>query len=204
MRRVSLKARNPANRPDASEERQLRVLDSLHGAKALPEGGWYAIPRPYTDGALIAGDAAGFLNSFRLKGVHLAMKTGMLAAEAAFEAVRADDVSAARLRRYEDLVNAGDVKNELYPVRNVHQSFGYGLLSGMVFSGLSLVTGGWWVRDPMPSHAGYERLQTREEYYGGNPPPPDATERPEKNAFAPLPTSARVERFISRAEPVTS
>jgi electron-transferring-flavoprotein dehydrogenase len=151
-----------------------------YGAKALPEGGWYAIPQSYADGALIVGDAAGFLNSFRLKGVHLAMKTGMLAAEAAFEAIRAGDVSAARLRRYEELVNGGDVKRELYPVRNVHQSFGYGLLSGMAFSGLSLVTGGWWVRDPMPSHAGYERLQTRAEYYSGNPPPPDATVKPVK------------------------
>jgi electron-transferring-flavoprotein dehydrogenase len=151
-----------------------------YGAKALPEGGWHAIPRSFTDGALIVGDAAGFLNSFRLKGVHLAMKTGMLAAEAAFDAIRADDVSAARLRRYEELVAGGDVKKELYPVRNVHQSFGYGLLSGLAFSGLSLITGGWWLRDPMPSHAGYERLKTRAEYYDGNPPPPDATVRPAK------------------------
>ena len=47
------------------------------------------------DGGLIAGDAGGFLNSMRLKGIHLAMRTGMLAAEAAFEAIRAGDTSAA-------------------------------------------------------------------------------------------------------------
>ncbi len=72
-----------------------------YGAKALPEGGWNTIPRSWMDGALIAGDAGGFLNSFRLKGIHLAMKTGMLAAETAFDAVRAGDTSAlapARLR----------------------------------------------------------------------------------------------------------
>ncbi len=68
-----------------------------YGAKALPEGGWHTIPRVYADGVLIAGDAAGFLNSMRLKGMHLAMRTGMLAAETAFEAVRAGDVSAGRL-----------------------------------------------------------------------------------------------------------
>ena len=62
-----------------------------YGAKALPEGGWHTIPRPHTDGALIAGDAGGFLNSFRLKGIHLAMATGMMAAETAVAAIRAGD-----------------------------------------------------------------------------------------------------------------
>src|SRR5205085_6771 len=64
-----------------------------YGAKALPEGGWYTIPKIYTAGALIAGDAAGFMNSARLKGIHLAMRTGMLAAETAFEAIRNGDTS---------------------------------------------------------------------------------------------------------------
>ena len=62
-----------------------------YGAKALPEGGWCTVPRVYADGVLIAGDAGGFLNSMRLKGIHLAMRTGMLAAETAFDAVRAGD-----------------------------------------------------------------------------------------------------------------
>jgi electron-transferring-flavoprotein dehydrogenase len=135
-----------------------------YGAKALPEGGWYAIPRTYVDGGLIVGDAAGFLNSFRLKGIHLAMKTGMLAAETAFDAIRAGDTSAGRLQAFEKKVDASDVKRELFPVRNVHQSFGYGLLSGLAFSGLSLVTGGWWFK-PMPSHAGHERIEKLAEYY---------------------------------------
>lgn len=151
-----------------------------YGAKALPEGGWHAIPRPYTDGALIVGDAGGFLNSMRLKGVHLAMKTGMLAAEAAFDAVRAGDVSAAKLGRYQELIDGSSVRRELYPVRNVHQSFGYGLLPGLMYSGLSLMTGGWWIRDPMPAHAGHERMQTRAEYYNGRPPEPHASVRPSK------------------------
>jgi electron-transferring-flavoprotein dehydrogenase len=71
-----------------------------YGAKALPEAGWHAIPRVHMDGALIAGDAAGFMNSMRLKGIHLAMRTGMLAAETALDAVRAYDVSAKALGRY--------------------------------------------------------------------------------------------------------
>jgi electron-transferring-flavoprotein dehydrogenase len=151
-----------------------------YGAKALPEGGWHTIPRVYGDGVLIAGDAGGFLNSSRLKGVHLAMRTGMLAAETAFEAVRLGDVSAQRLRAYEEKIAASEVRSELYPVRNVHQSFGYGLLAGLGYSGLSLVSGGWWVRDPMPAHAGYERMKTLVDYYRDGRPDPDAPLNPAK------------------------
>jgi electron-transferring-flavoprotein dehydrogenase len=97
-----------------------------YGAKALPEGGWHTIPRTWMDGALVAGDAGGFLNSFRLKGIHLAMKTGMLAAETAFEAIVAGDTSAARLAAYGARIDGSPVRAELYPVRNVHQAFGYG------------------------------------------------------------------------------
>src|SRR5262249_488512 len=62
-----------------------------YGAKALPEGGWNTVPRSHMDGGLIAGDAGSFMNSMRLKGIHLAMRTGMLAAESAFEAIREGD-----------------------------------------------------------------------------------------------------------------
>jgi electron-transferring-flavoprotein dehydrogenase len=149
-----------------------------YGAKALPEGGWHAIPRVYADGVLIAGDAGGFLNSMRLKGIHLAMRTGMLAAETAFESVRANDVSAAKLQSYAARIDASDVRRELYPVRNVHQSFGYGLLLGLAYSGFSLVSRGWWVRDPMPSHAGFERMRKIADYYRDGRPDPDSTVNP--------------------------
>ena len=129
-----------------------------YGAKALPEGGWHAVPLCHLPGGLLVGDAAGFLNSMRLKGIHLAMRSGMCAAEAAFEAVRAGDPSAARLARYGELIEQGSIRAELYPVRNVHQSFGHGLLAGLAYSAFSLVSGGWWLRDPMPARPGHERL----------------------------------------------
>ena len=129
-----------------------------YGAKALPEGGWHAIPRCHMNGGLIVGDAAGFLNSMRLKGIHLAMHSGMCAAESAFHAIRSGDVSQGGLARFETLVDSGPIRAELYPVRNVHQSFSHGLLAGLLYSGLSLVTGGWWFRDPMPAHAGHTRM----------------------------------------------
>src|SRR5438046_377876 len=119
-----------------------RLLDGgqmiRYGAKALPEGGWNTMPRVYMDGGLIAGDAGNFLNSMRLKGIHLAMRTGMLAAETAFDAVRADDTSATALKAYKDRIDRSAVRDELYPVRNVHQAFGYGLLPGMAFAGLAV------------------------------------------------------------------
>ena len=142
-----------------------------YGAKALPEGGWNTIPQPYMDGALIAGDAGGFLNSMRLKGIHLAMRTGMLAAETAFEAVRANDTSAAALKRYQDRLDASAVRAELYPVRGVHQAFAKGLVAGLVASGLEVVTGGRLPGD-LGGEPGYERMERIEQFYKGATPPP--------------------------------
>lgn len=139
-----------------------------YGAKALPEGGWHAIPQCHVAGGLIVGDAAGFLNSMRLKGIHLAMRSGMCAADAAFDAIRAGDVSEAGLARFAAMVDEGAIRAELYPVRNVHQSFRHGLVAGLLYSGLSLLTGGWWVRDPMPTEAGHERMALVSEIAGGS------------------------------------
>ena len=136
-----------------------------YGAKALPEGGWNTIPRVFMDGGLIAGDAGGFLNSMRLKGIHLAMRTGMLAAETAFEAIRAGDTSAAALEAYKRRIDASPVKDELYPVRNVHQAFGYGLLPGLAFAGLTVATHGWMPGD-LHGHPGHDRMKTLAWYYG--------------------------------------
>ena len=138
-----------------------------YGAKALPEGGWNTIPRVHMDGALIAGDAGGFLNSMRLKGIHLAMRTGMLAAEAAFNAVRSGDTSAAGLAQYQERIEASAVKAELYPVRNVHQAFGYGLLAGLAFAGVNLLTRGRWPGE-MHGHPGHARMMTLDRFYGAS------------------------------------
>jgi electron-transferring-flavoprotein dehydrogenase len=139
-----------------------------YGAKALPEGGWNTIPQTFMDGGMIAGDAGAFVNSMRLKGIHLGMRTGMLAAEAAFEAIRAGDTSAASLSRYQEKIDRSAVKAELYPVRNVHQAFGYGLFAGLAFAGLTLATRGRWVED-LHGHAGHERMKTLGRDYGAPP-----------------------------------
>jgi electron-transferring-flavoprotein dehydrogenase len=151
-----------------------------YGAKALPEGGWNTVPQPSMAGALIAGDAGAFLNSFRLKGIHLAMHTGMHAAETAFEAVRAADTSAVRLAAYDRRIGDGPVRAELYPVRNVHQAFGYGLIPGLLFSGLTVLTRGWWPRT-IHGEPGHARMETIAKYYDGHPPAgPTGVVRPDR------------------------
>jgi electron-transferring-flavoprotein dehydrogenase len=146
-----------------------RLLDGgqliRYGAKALPEGGWDTQPITYFNGGLIVGDAANLVNSMRLKGIHLAMRSGMLAAEAVFDAVRARDYSAQKLRRYQDLVEASSIKKELYPVRNVHQAFSGGLYAGAFFAGLTMVTGGFMIED-LHGEPGHKRMQRLADYYG--------------------------------------
>jgi electron-transferring-flavoprotein dehydrogenase len=136
-----------------------------YGAKALPEGGWRTQPRLYMDGGLIVGDSANFVNSLRLKGIHLAMRSGMLAAETAFTALRAGDTSAASLSRYKTLVDESAIKDELYPVRNVHQAFENGLIAGSFAAGLAMVTGGRSIANAH-GHPGHKRIKTIADYYG--------------------------------------
>jgi electron-transferring-flavoprotein dehydrogenase len=133
---------------------------TYYGAKAIPEGGWFSIPRSYGDGFLLIGDSAGLLNGQRLKGIHLAMKSGMLAAETAFEALQKGDASKATLADYEDRVRNSWIRDELYKVRNFHQGFEKGLLGGILQGGLGIVTGGrgWGVWDRLPAEAGHERM----------------------------------------------
>jgi len=113
-----------------------------YGAKSLPYGGWWAMPPLAGNGWMIVGDSAGFLNSARLKGIHLAIKSGMLAAETAFEALLKDDFSAVTLGAFQSKVESSWIKEELWRVRNFHQGFEGGLLPGLFHAGLQQITGG--------------------------------------------------------------
>ncbi|MBZ5695183.1 MAG: electron transfer flavoprotein-ubiquinone oxidoreductase [Acidobacteriia bacterium] len=127
-----------------------------YGAKTLPYGGWYSMPRNYFDGGLIAGDSASLLNSQRLKGIHTAIKSGMLAAETIYEALCADDTSAGKLSAYQKKIEQSWLKQELWAVRNFHQAFHGGLWKGLVHAGFQFVSGGRGLIDPMRSEAGYK------------------------------------------------
>ncbi len=121
-----------------------------YGAKTIPEGGYFSMPKFYGDGFMLIGDSAGFLNAQRLKGIHLCMKSGMLAAEAISRALSADDFSEQKLSAYAGLFEKSWAKTELYAVRNFRQAFQHGLYLGLFRNGLQLVFGGrdWSARIP--------------------------------------------------------
>ncbi len=113
------------------------------GAKTIPEGGFYALPdQLHGDGLLLAGDAAGFVDVPSLKGVHYAMMSGILAARAAFKALKADDVSAAGLASYDEGVAGSCIRKDLYKTRNMRPAFKSGFYAGGIKAGLMMLTGG--------------------------------------------------------------
>ncbi|MBI3896225.1 MAG: electron transfer flavoprotein-ubiquinone oxidoreductase [Acidobacteria bacterium] len=134
-----------------------------YGAKTIPEGGWFALPKLVTDGALLVGDCAGFLNSQRLKGIHLAIKTGMLAAETILEALQNNDFSETALADYARRVENSWVKEELWKVRNYHQAFEKGMPRAVFHVGLQMLTGGRGLHKRYPSQADYAKLQKLED-----------------------------------------
>jgi electron-transferring-flavoprotein dehydrogenase len=127
-----------------------------YGAKTVPYGGWYSQPRNYVDGGLIIGDSGSLLNSQRLKGIHTAIKSGMLAAETIYEALCAGDTSANALKKYPEKIERSWLKRELWAVRNFHQAFHEGLWKGLVHAGFQSISGGRGLIDPMRSKPGYQ------------------------------------------------
>ena len=113
-----------------------------YGAKTIPDGGYWAIPKLSADGVMLVGDTAGFLNAMRLKGIHLAMKSGMLAAETIFECLKDGDFSAERLHQYQNRFETSWAKEELWGVRNFRQAFQHSEFFGMANTAVGLVTGG--------------------------------------------------------------
>ncbi len=130
-----------------------------YGAKSLPYGGWLTMPKLAGKGWMILGDSASMLNSQRLKGIHLAIKSGMLAAETAFESMLVGDNSRVALSAYESRVEGSWIKEELYPVRNFHQGFVHGLLPGLVHSGVQQVLGGRNLGADFKNDAGYRHMR---------------------------------------------
>ncbi len=137
-----------------------------YGAKSINAGGWNTMPQLYADGVLLVGDCASFLNGQRIKGIHTAMKSGMLAAETIISAFDHEDFSSKTLRLFSEKVNMSWIYDELHPVRNFHGSFQKGRWSALVNTGMQFLTGGLaWGFMPKEYHVpGYERMETLEEF----------------------------------------
>jgi electron-transferring-flavoprotein dehydrogenase len=109
------------------------------GAKTLPGGGWWSMPKLTMPGGVLVGDAAGLVDTVSLKGVHHAIRSGKLAAEAIYEALRRGEES---FEAYEEALTASPSGTELHRVRNSRQPLQKGFLRGMPLAGLGIVTGG--------------------------------------------------------------
>lgn len=90
-----------------------------YSAHLIPEGGYNRMPKLYGDGVVVVGDAAGFVNPLNREGVNLAMLSGKLAAHAIAEAIGRDNLSAASLSRYRELLEQSVVLKDLYKIRNL-------------------------------------------------------------------------------------
>jgi electron-transferring-flavoprotein dehydrogenase len=109
------------------------------GAKALPGGGYWSMPKLTMPGALLVGDAAGMVDTVALKGVHHCIQSGKLAAEAIYEQLRRGGTD---LSSYEDAVEESTIGKELYEVRNTRQPFQRGFLWGGPMVNLMIATKG--------------------------------------------------------------
>ena len=109
------------------------------GAKALPAGGYWSMPKLTMPGALLAGDSGGMVDTVALKGVHHSIRSGMLAAEAIYAALKREDSD---LSSYEDAVERSSIGSELYEVRNTRQPFQKGFVRGGPLVNLMIATKG--------------------------------------------------------------
>jgi electron-transferring-flavoprotein dehydrogenase len=120
------------------------------GAKAIPAGGYWAMPKLSMPGAVIVGDAGGLVNLAALKGVHYAIKSGTLAAEAIYSALKRGESS---FEPYEQAVEESIIGQDLWEQRNTRQPFAKGLLRGGPLVNLMIATkgrfpGGRWSLHP--------------------------------------------------------
>ena len=127
-----------------------------YGARALIEGGIQSLPKMHMPGALLIGCNAGTLNMPKIKGSHTAMKSGIIAAESIYENIK----NKSDLSIYESKFKKSWIYKELYAARNVKPSFGWGLILGIIFTGLDQII----FRGKLPftlkhKHADHETLK---------------------------------------------
>jgi electron-transferring-flavoprotein dehydrogenase len=142
---------HPAIRPHLEGGRRI-----AYGARALSEGGLQSIPRLVAPGLALVGDTAGFLNVPKIKGTHTAMKSGMVCAEAAFEALAAG-AERPLLETYPERLRRSWLWDELHRVRNIRPAFRFGLLPALGYAALDtyLFRGRapWTLAHHRPDHA---------------------------------------------------
>jgi electron-transferring-flavoprotein dehydrogenase len=128
------------------------------GAKALPGGGYWSMPKLSMPGALIVGDAGGMVDTMALKGVHHCITSGKLAAESIYSALTRGEKS---FESYEQVIEDSSVGKELWEVRNARQPLQKGLLLGGPLSGIQQITKG-----RLPGRAAWHRNDSKPMFIG--------------------------------------
>ena len=144
-----------------------------YGARAINEGGWQSLPRLTFPGGALIGDAAGFLNVPKIKGIHTAMQSGMLAAQACFEQLSQEHTTPFELKNYPEKLNQSWLAKELHSVRNIRPGFKYGLIPGLINAAFeTYITRGHspWT---LSNHADHTSLIPAEKAKKINYPKPD-------------------------------
>ncbi len=129
------------------------------GAKTITEGGFFSLPKRFNaPGLLLVGEGAGLVNVPRLKGIHYAIESGRLAAEAAFRSLQRGEVPSriGALDSYDDALRASDGWKELYEVRNMRQAFDKGFYAGGALASLMTITKGRIPGGRLPAHPNAE------------------------------------------------
>jgi electron-transferring-flavoprotein dehydrogenase len=141
------------------------------GAKAIPEGGWWALPKLAAPGMVICGDAGGMVNVPELKGIHYAMHSGIMAAEEIYRRLREDSHD---LSGYDQAVRDSMIGKDLYRTRNMRQPFSKGFFVGGLVTNMMIATSGRLPNGHWPQH----RDADAEMFEGGKSrtyPRPDGT-----------------------------
>jgi electron-transferring-flavoprotein dehydrogenase len=135
-----------------------------YGANTAPVGGYFSIPQLYFDGGLLVGDCGNLFISQKIKGIHAAMKSGMLAAETIFQALCENNFSARQLKSYEAAVIENGVGKELYRSRNFHQLFQKGLYQAIFWGGIQYLLGGKIIKPRLFTEPDHDAMKTNEEW----------------------------------------
>ena len=147
-----------------------------YGARAINEGGLQSVPKLTFPGGALIGCAAGIVNLPRIKGSHNAIKSGMLAAESAFEALAAGKTGGDELIAYPVKVKASWIWKDLDKVRNVKPALSWGTVVGTVYGGFDMWMHDLGIRLPWTFHhkkADHETLRPASEFQPIQYPKPD-------------------------------
>src|SRR5574343_701810 len=143
-----------------------------YGARALTEGGYQSLPKLIFPGGLLVGDTAGFLNVPKIKGTHMAMQSGIVAARAVFEHLFKEGAGA-EVTEYGEQIKKSWLWAELYKVRNIRPAFKWGLWGGLAYGAVDTYLFGGKAPWTMRHHDDHSQLGDKNAYPKIDYPKPD-------------------------------